>query len=120
MSLRTWAAAASTAMAVTTGCSSGPSGPVVAVTATDSECRVATASLDAGAHTFEVRNAGGQVTEVYVYGPGDKVITERENIGPGTTARFGVTLVPGSYEVACKPGQKGSGIRQPLTVAAKR
>jgi iron uptake system component EfeO len=91
----------------------------VAVTATDSECRVATTALDAGAHTFEVRNGGGQVTEVYVYGPGDKVIGERENIGPGTTARFGVTLSPGTYQVACKPGQKGSGIRQAVTVSAK-
>jgi iron uptake system component EfeO len=88
----------------------------VAVTATATECRVAATQLEAGTHTFEVENKGGEVTEVYVYGPGDKVVTEKENIGPGTRARFQATLPAGSYEVACKPGQRGSGIRQAITV----
>jgi iron uptake system component EfeO len=89
----------------------------VAVTSTATECRVATTHLEAGKHTFEVENKGDAVTEVYVYGPGDKVITEKENIGPGTRARFQATLAAGTYEVACKPGQRGSGIRQAITVS---
>jgi len=97
--------------------SSGSGGPAVAVTATDTECRVATTSLTPGSHTFEVQNTGGQVTEVYVFGPGDKIVSEKEDIGPGTTARFNAKLSAGSYEVACKPGQKGNGIRQTVTVA---
>jgi len=97
--------------------SSGGGGPAVAVTATDTECRVATTSLPAGSHTFEVQNTGGQVTEVYVFAPGDKIVSEKEDIGPGTTARFNAKLSTGSYEVACKPGQKGNGIRQTLTVS---
>jgi len=96
--------------------SSPSSGPAVAVTATDTECRVATTSLTPGTYTFEVENTGGQATEVYVYGPGKKIVSEKENIGPGTTARFTAKLATGSYEVACKPGQKGDGIRQPLNV----
>jgi iron uptake system component EfeO len=45
------------------------------------------------------------------------VVTEKEHIGPGTQARFSVSLKPGEYEIACKPGEKGSGIRQTITVA---
>jgi len=97
--------------------SSGGGGPAVAVTATDTECRVATTSLTPGSHTFEVQNTGGQVTEVYVFAPGDKIVSEKEDIGPGTTARFTAKLATGSYELACKPGQKGTGIRQTLTVS---
>ncbi len=98
------------------GCSSDEGGETVAITASDTACDVAVTSLAKGSHTFEVENAGDVVTEVYVYAPGDKVVTEKENIGPGTRARFTAKLDPGTYEIACKPGQKGSGIRQPLTV----
>ncbi len=97
------------------GCSSD-NGEAVAITASDTACDVAKTTLAKGSHTFEVENAGKVVTEVYVYAPGDKVVTEKENIGPGTKAKFTVKLDPGSYEIACKPGQKGNGIRQPLTV----
>lgn len=101
------------------GCSSDSSGgPETAITATDSECRVAATSLASGKNTFVVSNKGDKVTEVYVYGAGDKVISEKENIGPGTTATFSATLRAGDYEVACKPGQTGSGIRQKVTVGA--
>ncbi|MFN2609038.1 MAG: cupredoxin domain-containing protein [Acidimicrobiales bacterium] len=104
------------AMALGACSSSTASGPTVAVTATDTACQVGTASLPAGRHAFSVQNNGNQVTEVYVYADGDKVMAERENIGPGTSARFTVSLRAGTYTVACKPGQTGTGIRQPLTV----
>ncbi len=97
--------------------SSGGSGPAVAVTSSDTECRVATTTLTPGTHTFEVENTGGQVTEVYVYTAANKIVSEKENIGPGTTARFTAKLATGSYQVACKPGQTGDGIRQTLTVS---
>jgi uncharacterized cupredoxin-like copper-binding protein len=89
----------------------GSSGDAIAVTATDTECRVAKIDLTAGGNTFAIRNDGKDVTEVYVYGDGDKVIAEKENIGPGTTADLDADLAAGSYEIACKPGQKGDGIR---------
>jgi iron uptake system component EfeO len=88
----------------------------IAVTSTATECRVAQTTMAAGRHSFEVQNTGSDVTEVYVYGPGDKVVAEKENIGPSTKATFSATLAPGRYEVACKPGQTGSGIRQTITV----
>jgi len=99
-------------------CSSGggATGEAIAVTSGATDCRVAETTLSAGKHTFQVENTGKQATEVYVYSAGDKVVAEKENIGPGTKAKFTVTLAAGSYELACKPGQTGSGIRQAITV----
>lgn len=96
-------------------------GDKIAITATDTACTLAKAELPAGKVTFAVTNKGGQVTEVYVYGQQGgaytKVVTEAENIGPGTSRDMSVTLAGGTYEIACKPGQSGDGIRARLTVA---
>lgn len=96
--------------------SSEPSGPTTAVVGTDTTCTVAQTQLTAGKHAFTFENKGTQVAEVYIYGTGDKVVTEKEDVGPGTKARFSADLKPGDYQVACKPGQKGSGIRERITV----
>ena len=76
--------------------------------------------LEAGDLTFAVKNTGNKVTEVYVYAEDDgaftKVVSEVENIGPGTSRDMDVDLAAGSYEVACKPGQSGDGIRQKIAV----
>lgn len=101
-----------------TGCAeskSSSTGPTV--TSTGAACQVSTTSLRTGTHTFAVTNSGSEVTEVYVYGEGDKVIGEVEDIGPGLTRSLKVKLAAGSYTVACKPGQKGDGIRTPITVS---
>jgi high-affinity iron transporter len=107
------------------GCGSGePSGSsaggggngTVTVKAGESTCEVSPSSLDAGTHTFAVTNIGTQVTEFYVYAPGDRVMGEVENIGPSLTRELRVELPAGSYQTACKPGQVGQGIRGPLTV----
>ena len=97
-------------------CASEGNADAVAITSTDSECRVARTALDAGDNTFEVDNAGDRATEVYIYAEGDRVVTEKENIGPGTKATFSADLTAGTYEIACKPGQEGDGIRQTITV----
>lgn len=97
-------------------CSNGAGSAAVAITATDSACTVAKTDLTAGRTTFRVKNDGKDVTEVYVYAPGDKVVTEKENIGPGTSATFTANLSAGHYQVACKPGQKGDGIRTDVHV----
>lgn len=95
-------------------------GPSVAVTAEDKACTVARTELPAGPATFAVTNKGSSVTEVYVYGQDggdfDKVVAEVENIGPGTSRELTATLAAGTYEIACKPGQKGDGIRTRITV----
>ena len=61
-------------------------------------------------------NEGDQVTEVYVYGDGDSIVAEKEDITPGSSVDFTAELEAGSYQVACKPGQTGDGIRADLTV----
>jgi plastocyanin len=90
------------------------------VKAGDDRCQVDETALDAGKHTFRIENVGSDVTEVYVYGKdGDdfsRIIGERENIGPGTSQTLEVDLAAGDYEVACKPGMTGDGIRTALAV----
>ena len=95
----------------------GGGGEAIGIVSTQTECRVAQTQLAKGKHSFRVDNQGSEVTEVYVYGKGDKVVTEKEHIGPGTQARFSVSLDPGEYEIACKPGERGAGIRQKITVS---
>jgi iron uptake system component EfeO len=92
----------------------------IAVQASDTECKLARAEADAGTITFEVANQGSKVTEFYLYGEGDRVLGEAEDIGPGTSRRL-VVEVPqgGSYTAACKPGMTGNGIRVPFTVKAR-
>jgi iron uptake system component EfeO len=115
--LRRFAAGAAGVVGLAACSSSSTGGAAVKVTATDTACRVGTTTLRPGTHTFSVSNEGGKTTEVYVYGPNDKVVAEKENIGPGTKARFTAKVSAGSYQIACKPGQTGSGIRQTVTVA---
>ncbi|MFG2874191.1 iron uptake system protein EfeO [Streptomyces sp. NPDC048337] len=43
--------------------------------------------------------------------PDDRVVAERENIGPGTKATITAEIKAGDYEFACKSGMKGDGIR---------
>ncbi len=106
------------------GDTKGASG-TIAVKASDSTCEVAKTQFTAGDKvTFDVENTGKDTTEVYVYGKGsdgdfDKVVSEVENIAPGTSRDFSVTLTGGDYEVACKPGQKGDGIRTSIEVAGE-
>lgn len=99
------------------GGSGTPSGSKVAVSAGDTSCAVATTSLPAGTHTLAVTNTGSDTTEVYVYAAGDAIAGEVENVAPGTSRDLVVQLRAGDYQVACKPGQKGKGIRTALTVS---
>lgn len=95
----------------------------VTVAASDDTCELDRTDLQAGDVTFAVTNKGSSVTEVYVYGEDDgeftRVVSEVENIGPGTSQDLRATLAAGTYEVACKPGQTGDGIRTTVTVTGK-
>ena len=88
----------------------------VTVSATDDACEVGATELPAGTHRFEVTNDGSKVTEFYVYGEGDSIVAEVENIAPGLTRELLAELSAGSYQAVCKPGMVGDGIRQDLTV----
>ncbi|MEV4434530.1 iron uptake system protein EfeO [Streptomyces sp. NPDC049555] len=121
--LRSSAVAAVAAAAVLTavsGCSGKAdknAADAIGIKASDDKCEVAKTSFPAGDVTFKIENKGSKVTEVYVYAEGDRIVTERENIGPGTKAEITATIKKaGSYEIACKPGMKGDGIRQKITV----
>jgi iron uptake system component EfeO len=100
----------------------------IAVTATDTECKVERTETASGPVTFTVSNKGAKVTEFYVYAAGDRIMGEVENVAPGLSRELIVELPAGTYETACKPGMIGKGIRggfkatgdaKPLTDDAK-
>jgi iron uptake system component EfeO len=106
--------------ALLSGCGSGEgtsagSGKIT-VAADDSSCTPSTRTAAAGASTFSLRNSGSKVSELYVYAPGDRIVGEVEQIGPGITRDLTVQLQPGQYQLACKPGMTGDGIRAAFTV----
>ncbi|MEU9253757.1 iron uptake system protein EfeO [Streptomyces sp. NPDC048270] len=109
------AASAVAALTAVTGCadkSAGGSDGAVKVAASDSACEVSKTEFPAGKVTIDVENKGSKVTELYVLFPDDRIVTERENIGPGTKASITAEIKAGDYEIVCKPGMKGDGIRQ--------
>lgn len=117
-------AASAAGLLVLTACSSGDTTAdttkqAIAVTASDDACVIDLDHVEAGDVELTVTNAGQQVTEVYVYGAEDRVIGELENITPGLTRSFTVTVGGGDYEIACKPGQTGDGIRTALSVSGE-
>ncbi|MFZ2260044.1 iron uptake system protein EfeO [Luteococcus japonicus] len=106
-----------------TGCTENNAAPAagdarhLAVTATDDSCQVAAATAPSGTVTFSVTNSGSKVNEFYVLGSdGLRIIGEVENIGPGLSRDLVLSLAPGEYFSACKPGMVGEGIRAPFSV----
>jgi iron uptake system component EfeO len=98
------------------GAGAAPAGPIT-VQAADSACQVSSTEAQAGTITFNISNGGSKVTEFYLYGAGDRIMGEVENIGPGLSRQL-IVEVPdgGTYTTACKPGMVGDGIRAPFTV----
>ncbi|MFI5803115.1 iron uptake system protein EfeO [Streptomyces sp. NPDC051561] len=117
------AVAAVAALAAVTGCaqkgggSDAKSDGAIRVVAKDDSCEVSKKQFPAGKVELAVENKGTKVTEVYVLFPDGRILTERENIGPGTKADLTAEIKAGSYEIACKPGMKGDGIRQQVTAS---
>jgi len=110
------AVATAAALAAVTGCTekgaAADGDRVIGVTATDDTCEVSTKEFPAGHVELAIENKGSKVTEVYLLFPDDRVVTERENIGPGTRQRVTAEVKAGDYRIACKPGMRGKGIRQ--------
>lgn len=89
----------------------------VTVTATDDSCEVGATTGSTGTTTFQVTNNGSKITEFYVFADGDRAMGEVENIGPGLSRQLIVSLPEaGTYQLACKPGMVGTGIRQDFVV----
>jgi len=110
------ATAAVAALTAVTGCtekgSSEGGDRVINVTATDSKCEISKKEFPAGHVEIAIENKGSKVTEVYVLFPDDRIVTERENIGPGTKQKVTAEVKTGDYRIVCKPGMRGKGIRQ--------
>ncbi|MGY4712439.1 iron uptake system protein EfeO [Mycolicibacterium sp. CBM1] len=89
----------------------------ITVDASDTECKLSGTQATTGPSTFVISNNGTKVTEFYVYGEGERVMGEVENISPGLQRKLIVQLAePGTYQTACKPGMIGDGIRGDFTV----
>ncbi|MET9408868.1 iron uptake system protein EfeO [Streptomyces sp. NPDC002935] len=113
------AAATAAALAAVTGCtqkSDAKNGDAIQVTAADSKCDTSAKTVPAGHVTLKIENKGSKATEVEIVFPDDRIVSEKENIGPGTKYTLTAEVKAGSYEIACRPGMKGHGIRQKLTV----
>jgi iron uptake system component EfeO len=120
------AVAAVAALTAVTGCadktdasSSGGGkgkGGAVQVTAKDDSCAVSKTTFPAGHVQLAVENKGSRVTEVELLYPDDRIVTERENLGPSTSATVTAEVKAGTYSIACIPGMKGDGIRKKVTV----
>ncbi|MGW1884273.1 iron uptake system protein EfeO [Streptomyces sp. NPDC001970] len=114
------AAATAAALTAVTGCAEksdakGGDGAVT-VTAKDDSCEVSKKEFPAGHVQLDIENKGSKVTEVYILFPDDRIVTERENIGPGTKASLTAEVKAGAYAIACKPGMTGEGIRRQVKV----
>ncbi|MBO1333219.1 iron uptake system protein EfeO [Streptomyces sp. VRA16 Mangrove soil] len=111
------AVATAAALTAVTGCTeksdakSGDSG-AIKVTATDDSCKVSKTEFPAGHVELAVENKGSRVTEVEILFPDDRIVSERENIGPGTRHTLTAEVKSGDYRIACIPGMKGKGHRQ--------
>ncbi|MFD4785835.1 iron uptake system protein EfeO [Streptomyces sp. NPDC058459] len=119
------AAAALTALSACTAKSDAKDGDAIRVTAADTKCDTSAKSVPAGQVTLKIENKGSRATEVEIVFPDDRIVSEKENIGPGTKYTLTAEVKAGSYEIACRPGMKGHGVRQKLDVtgsgkAAKR
>jgi len=78
------------------------------VSSTDSACDVSTGTATSGTLTFEVTNAGDQVTEFYLLAEdGLRIVGEVENIAPAASRTLTVVAQPGDYYTVCKPGMIG-------------
>lgn len=86
----------------------------VAITLSDQGCKPSPAKVAAGPVKFSVANKdSGKVTEAELQDHG-KMMGEKENLTPGLSGDFSLTLGAGSYEVYCPGADKD---RETFTVS---
>ena len=86
-------------------------GNTITVSSTTSDCLISTNSTTSGTAQFSITNNGEKTTEFYLLGSdGLRIVSEKENIAPGQTADLTVSLQPGEYYTACKPGMRGENV----------
>jgi iron uptake system component EfeO len=83
-----------------------PGVKTVEISLTDAGCDPAHIETPAGPTSFKVTNdSADAVTEFEVLDSGGKILGEKENLTPGLSGDFSITLKPGTYVTAC-PGGK--------------
>ncbi|WP_433889177.1 iron uptake system protein EfeO [Streptomyces sp. CA-111067] len=91
----------------------------VSVTVSNKDCAPTPATAPAGPVKFTVKNKNSaKVTEAEVL-DGGKMLGEKENLTPGLSGDFTLTLDAGSYEVYC-PGADTDKTKFTVTGAAKK
>ncbi|WP_089024699.1 iron uptake system protein EfeO [Actinomyces vulturis] len=82
---------------------------VITVNMTDGDCSISSASFPSGVVTFNITNNGSVPNEFEVLTENKlQIVSEQENIGPGTTASLTTALDEGTYFTACKPNMVGA------------
>lgn len=101
--------AAGASVATGSGSASGASGPTaVTVSLTDDGCTADPATVPSGPVAFAITNEGTQPNEFEVLAEDRlRILTEKENIGPGTTTTLTTALPEGDLFTACKPRMVG-------------
>lgn len=85
----------------------GKNGPIT-VEITDDACKLSSTSFPSGQVTFKITNKGGSPNEFEVLASDKlRIISEQENIGPGTSVELTTALPEGEYYAACKPNMVG-------------
>jgi iron uptake system component EfeO len=80
----------------------------VPFTLTEAGCDPAHLEIPAGAATFDVKNDGADaVTEMEIQKDG-RILGEVENLTPGLSGSFSITLQPGTYETVCPNGSSAA------------
>ncbi len=87
---------------------------LVAVKITDKGCP-APLELPAGPTTFAVSNDDAESVDEFEILDGDEVLGEAEDVTPGRSGTFSLTLSPGSYRTYCPGGS--SVVHGKLTVS---
>jgi len=83
----------------------------VQVSLTDAGCDPARLELPAGPTTFAVTNQGADAVSEFEVLDGGRVLGEVENLTPGLSGTFSLTLKPGTFKTSC-PGGKSAAAGQ--------
>ena len=86
----------------------GSGSDTVQIKLTDAGCDPATRELPAGPTTFEVSNEDANDVSEFEILDGGRVLGEVENLTPGLSGTFSLTLKPGTFTTACPGGDSAS------------
>lgn len=91
-----------------TGAAASGDGNNITVTITDDSCTLSATSFPSGVVTFTITNEGQSPNELEILTEDQlQIVSEQENIGPGTSTTLTTALKEGTYYAACKPNMVG-------------